>query len=130
MFRRNVNKIFWAIVVLAFCFSLPALSQEDVKTVQDPAFTRHNRPPAVFLHDDHNEKAGIEECGACHHIYKDGVKLADETSEDQKCSDCHLPAGAKDTMPLVGTYHNRCKNCHMAQKKGPVMCGECHRRMD
>jgi hypothetical protein len=23
-------------------------------------------------------------------------------------------------------YHLNCKGCHQEQKKGPVMCGECH----
>lgn len=130
MTGRNVIKTLWFIVIIAACCSLPALSQDDVETVRDPAFTRHRRPPAVFLHDDHNEKAGLEDCGVCHHVYENGVKVADETSEDRKCSECHLPAGARDTMPLVGKYHNRCQSCHIAQKKGPVMCGECHRRID
>ena len=130
MSGRNIIKTLWIIALIAASCSLPALSQDDVETVRDPAFARHRRPPAVFLHDEHNEKAGIEDCAICHHVYENGVKLEDETSEDQKCSECHLPTDARDTMPLVGTYHNRCQNCHIEQKKGPVMCGECHHRTD
>ena len=131
MSGRNLMKTLWILVAMAVCCSLPALSQDDVETVQDSAFTKHRRAPAVFLHDAHNEQAGLEDdCSACHHVYEDGVKLEDETSEDRECSECHLEAGARDTMPLVGTYHSRCKSCHLAERKGPVMCGECHPKRD
>lgn len=130
MSGRNRFKIIGMLVAIALCFSLPALSQDDVETVRDSAFTKHRRPPAVFLHDDHNEAAGIDDCSVCHHVWEAGKKLEDETSEDRECSECHLTADARDTMPLVRIYHSQCKSCHLTQRKGPVMCGECHRRVD
>ncbi len=73
----------WAILVL------PALSQEDMAVVKDDGFQKRQRPPAVFKHDYHNETAELEECNECHHIYENGEKQEDESSEDQLCSDCH-----------------------------------------
>jgi len=107
-----------AVIVVA------AYSQENVKSVQDSAFKTKMRPDAVFLHDEHNEKAEIDDCGTCHHVYKDGVKVEDETSEDTECSGCHKIDG--NPVPLVAKYHLRCKGCHEEKKAGPVMCSECH----
>ena len=129
MSGRTLIKTLWIIVAIAAFCSLPALSQDDVETVSDSAFSKHRRPPAVFFHDEHNEKAELEDdCSACHHVWEDGVKLEDETSEDFECSECHLEGG--DTNALAGRYHIQCKGCHLEQRKGPVMCGECHRRID
>ncbi len=103
-----------------------AYSQENVKSVQDSAFKTKMRPGAVFFHDEHNKKAEIDDCGTCHHVYKDGVKVEDETSEDMECSECHRING--NPVPLVTKYHLRCKGCHEEKKAGPVMCSECHIR--
>jgi len=103
-----------------------AYSQENVKSVQDSAFKTKMRTNAVFLHDEHNEKAEIDDCGICHHLYKDGVKVENETSEEMECSECHKISG--NPMPLVVKYHLRCKGCHEEKKAGPVMCNECHIR--
>ena len=67
----------------------PVFSQEDMEMVDDGGFSNKQRPPATFRHDAHNEKAEIEDCSECHHIYEDGQKLEDDSSEDQSCSDCH-----------------------------------------
>jgi len=96
--------IFVAAVVVVV---VTAYSQENVKSVQDSAFKTKMRPGAVFLHDEHNEKAEIDDCGTCHHVYKDGVKVEEETSEDRECSECHKIDG--DPVPLVTKYHLRCK---------------------
>jgi len=101
-----------------------AYSQENVKSVQDSAFKTKMRPGAVFLHDEHNKKAEIDDCGTCHHLYKDGVKVEKETSENMECSECHKISG--NPVPLVAKYHLRCKGCHEEKKAGPVMCSECH----
>ena len=107
---------------------LPAHSQEDMEVIENGGFSKRQRPPAVFKHDEHNEKAEIEECNECHHIYESGERLADESSEDQSCSDCHSEKGTDDRPRLIKAYHLNCKGCHQAAKKGPVMCGECHVR--
>jgi hypothetical protein len=112
----------WAIV------TLPAFSQEDIEVLDDSGFSKNQRPPAVFRHDEHNEKAEIDACNECHHVYEDGEKLEDESSEDQRCSDCHDEKQTGDQPRLIRAFHLNCKGCHLASKKGPVMCGECHIR--
>jgi len=114
-----------ATVVMLMLLSLPGLSQQDVTQVDDTAFTTKMRPPVSFLHDQHNEKAKIDQCNVCHHVYEHGTKSESTSSEGTKCSECHkMPAG--DPMPLIAAYHNLCKGCHMKTKTGPVMCAECH----
>jgi hypothetical protein len=120
-----------AVVISMLTFTL-TYSQED--TIQDSGFKDRQRPAAVFDHDEHNEKAGIEECNVCHHVYRDGKKIADESSEGQECSECHrLKAYEGNAIPLMKAYHDLCIGCHKRTKarggkRGPVTCGECHVR--
>jgi cytochrome c553 len=72
----------------------PAWSQEDMTVVDNTAFDNPQRTPSVFVHDEHNETAGIDDCAACHHVYADGQLVEDESSEDQSCSECHSLEGA------------------------------------
>ena len=102
-------------------------SQEDMQFIDNDIFGNPQRPPAVFNHDEHNEMAQIEDCNQCHHVYdENGDLLEDESSEDQSCSDCHElePSGKKPG--LMKAFHLNCKECHRQQKKGPLMCGQCH----
>ncbi len=83
------------IIVIAFIGLISALlltsaySQEDMVAVDNGVFENARRSPSIFVHDAHNEKAGIDECYECHHVYADGELVEDESSEDQACSDCH-----------------------------------------
>lgn len=107
----------------------PCAAQEDMRTLDSDAFARPLRPPALFAHDIHNENAGIDDCGACHHVYENGRRSEDETSEGVPCADCHAPAAdAQNPIPLRRAFHLRCKGCHISRKAGPVMCAECHPR--
>jgi len=117
--------IFAIVVVSAFLF-VSAYSQEEMTSVDSSVFAKPERTPSVFRHDEHNEKAGIEECNKCHHVYEDGKLLEDESSEDQLCSDCHELKSSGSTPALMKAFHMNCKGCHLKEKKGPVMCGECH----
>lgn len=123
----------WTVVYISITAILCLLvvfngySQEDVIKVDDTGFTRKMRPDTPFLHDSHNEKAGLEDCQSCHHKYDEKkVLIEDESSEDQQCSECHMPEGTSNPVPLARVYHLRCKGCHEKEKKGPVMCAECH----
>ncbi len=107
---------------------LPVLSQEDMEVVIDDGFQKRQRPPAVFKHDDHNDLAEIEECNECHHIYDNGEKQEDESSEDQLCSECHTEKSSENQPGLKKAFHLNCKGCHHAKKEGPIMCGQCHVR--
>ena len=103
-------------------------SQEDVTNVEDSAFEKKMRPAVPFLHDKHNETAGIDECNTCHHVYEDGKEVEDDSSEDQECSECHTINKSDNPLSLVKIYHLQCKGCHQKKKAGPIMCGECHQR--
>jgi hypothetical protein len=117
-----------AVVAIGTLFMVNAWSQEEMTVVSPDAFTSHQRPAAVFPHEAHNEKAGIENCNQCHHVYEDGKLVEDESSEDRSCSDCHGLEDAGRQPGLMKAFHLNCKGCHQEQKKGPVMCGECHVR--
>ena len=116
------------IAIIPFLMILPALGQEDMVVVEGDSFEVQRRPPAVFRHDDHNEAAEIEECNECHHVYENGERLADESSEDQRCADCHTEKAIDNQPGLRKAFHLNCKGCHQSKKQGPVMCGECHDR--
>ncbi len=121
------------IVLIVSLFSLVILlhahSQEDMAAVDTDVFENPRRPPAVFRHDAHNERAEIEECNVCHHVYdENGRRLEDESSEDQRCSECHEIEASGRQPALMKAFHSNCKGCHKAQKDGPTMCGLCHVR--
>ena len=121
--------IFFLMAPLLVCILLiPAFSQEDMEVIDNDGFNKKQRPPAVFRHDAHNENAGIEDCSECHHIYENGEKLEDESSEDQSCADCHAEQNAGKKPGLRKAFHTNCKGCHLQRKQGPVMCGKCHVR--
>ena len=109
-------------------FMLVAFSgfaQEDIKKVDDGGFRQLSRPAVPFDHDEHNARAGIEDCSICHHFYKNGKKVKGASSEGTQCSKCHLAKG-NDSMDLIKAYHDKCKGCHMEKKMGPITCAECH----
>jgi hypothetical protein len=120
--------ILWVVAAVGLFFIVSAWSQEDMKSVSSEPFIRSQRPEAVFPHDAHNEKAAIESCNECHHVYENGKRVADESSEDRRCADCHGLEDAGRQPGLMKAFHLNCKGCHLSKKKGPVMCGECHVR--
>lgn len=105
-----------------------AWSQEDMTHVGRDDFTNPQRTASVFVHDEHNEAAGIEACNECHHLYEDGNKVEDESSEDQRCSDCHELNASGGQPALLKAFHTNCKGCHLEKAEGPILCGECHQR--
>lgn len=125
MSKRMVALFIGLGVVFLMCTGMPACAQEDMTSLADDAFGERQRPPAGFVHDQHNEKVEIEECSVCHHVYQDGKKVEDESSEDEACSSCHPVKAQSNARPLMKAYHDLCKACHR-EKTGPVTCGECH----
>ena len=123
--RKFALYLILALVVLTITF-VSAHSEEEIPRMDNSVFENPKRTPSIFGHEDHNEVAGIEECNTCHHIFENGKKIKDETSEDQECSECHKMESSEETLPLRKAFHMRCKNCHITKKAGPVMCGECH----
>lgn len=107
--------------------SLPALSDDCLEIAYD-VFEKQRRPAVCFMHDEHNEAAEIEECSVCHHVWEDGQLLEDESSEDTACIECHGDDGDPKQMEMMVRYHAQCRGCHLTVKKGPITCGECHRK--
>ena len=115
------------ILFLSLIMIMAAYTQEDMEFVDNSSFNRPERAPSVFAHDEHNEKAGIEECNECHHDYdENGKKIEDISTEDQQCSECHSENETGRKPSLMKAFHSNCKGCHVREKKGPIMCGECH----
>ncbi len=113
--------------VFLLILTVAAFSTDYIETVDDSAFEKKTRPPAAFFHDAHNETAGIDDCSVCHHLYEDGQKT-DDMSVGMECSECHMSAPEDSAADLIRAYHLQCGGCHMEQKAGPIMCGECHRK--
>ena len=123
----NKTKLFLlAIVLFSGAAVLSGNSQEEMTIVDNSVFDKPIRTPSVFRHDEHNQAAELEECNECHHIYEDGKKMEDESSEDSRCADCHDKKDSGNRLGLRKAYHANCKGCHLEKKKGAVMCGECH----
>ena len=88
------------LLVLLLGLTAPAHAQEDMVVVDNGVFESPRRAPSVFVHDTHNETAEIEGCSQCHHVYdEEGNLLEDESSEDQRCADCHEPVAQGESLP-------------------------------
>ena len=123
----NQKIIFSLVVFSVFLFVAAVFATDYIETVDDSAFEKKTRPGVVFFHDDHNDRAGIDDCNACHHIYENGQKTED-MSVGMECSECHMSAPGAAVPDLIRVYHLQCGGCHMKEKAGPVVCGECHRK--
>ena len=126
MRKRGVGLL--TVLLLTVFLLVAAYSQEEMETVDSSVFLNPERVVSVFKHEVHNEAAEIDECNECHHVYEDGVKLEDESSEDMACSECHEIDVSEEQPALMQAFHMNCKGCHLSEKKGPIMCGECHRK--
>lgn len=125
----KLTGLLWTTVIVILCsVAVRGVAQEEMRFIDNSVFSKITRPPAVFEHDSHNEKSGIDDCIECHHVYEDGKRLEDESSEDLRCVDCH--DGSKDgaALSLRKAYHQNCKGCHLERKDGPILCGQCHVR--
>ena len=126
--RKHGLGLLTALLLMIFFLVAAAHSQEEMATVDNSVFPNPERGASVFKHEAHNEAAEIDECNECHHVYEDGVKLEGESSEDMLCSDCHEIEVSGNQPSLMQAFHANCKGCHLSEKKGPIMCGECHRK--
>lgn len=117
------------LALVAMVWLPAAFSQDDITSLSDGAFESPQRPASAFVHDEHNEKAELEDsCNLCHHMYEDGVRLEDDDSIGIPCSDCHMLEAQGDQPGLRLAYHRQCKGCHVDRAMGPVACGECHQK--
>jgi hypothetical protein len=118
------------VLALGLMFGALAVSvayAETLTELTNGAFSDPRQPPVPFLHDEHNEKAGLDgNCAFCHHVYEDDKRVADASSEDMACSECHQPVHFSQGVSLSAAFHKRCKGCHLDVKQGPIVCGQCH----
>lgn len=124
----KLKKIMFMAIVFLMLTAFYGYAMEDITRIDNTAFNHPQRPGAIFDHDDHNEKADLEDdCSICHHVYENKKLVPDESSEDSMCNECHtLKSTSQNSVPLRKAFHNRCKTCHFKSNKGPVLCGECH----
>ncbi|MBI9078937.1 MAG: cytochrome c3 family protein [Pseudodesulfovibrio sp.] len=119
-----------AIIAVMLIYMAPmAFSQEDMVVVPTSDFNAPERPAAMFKHDAHNELAGLEDCVVCHHGKTDaGLIDLENSSDGESCSSCHPVKPENGATPLMRAYHLQCTTCHADALKGPVACGECHKK--
>lgn len=118
-----------AIITSLICLlalAATASAQGDMVSLRSPAFTKPSRPAPAFKHDEHNEKAALDDCVVCHHGGANGKIDKSASTEGTPCAECHPVKAAKGTTPLMSAFHKQCIACHEKAKKGPVACGECH----
>ena len=123
---RNIALICLSLLIGIVWVGPTVWSQDDMTVVDNTVFNSPQRTPSRFEHDVHNETAGIDDCAECHHVYEDGILVEGESSEDERCSDCHGLEPSNGQPSLIKAFHTNCKGCHQAQGKGPILCGECH----
>ncbi len=123
---RNIALICLLLLIGIVWVGPTVWSQDDMTAVDSTVFNNPQRTPSRFEHDVHNETAGIDDCAECHHVYEDGILVEGESSEDERCSDCHSLESSNGQPSLIKAFHANCKGCHQSQGKGPILCGECH----
>ena len=124
--NRTLTMLLAAALILAFAQG--ALSQQDMKVLVPAALGTLTRPAAQFNHDTHNEKAQLADCVVCHHSGADGKQDKTASSEGTPCADCHKVKTSGKGTDLTHAYHGQCIRCHQAKGKGPIACGQCHKR--
>ena len=113
-FRMNKNIFFIFVFIIFTGF---AYCQENIIIIDNTIFGNPKKTAVVFMHDEHNKLANIENCFECHHIYENGKLLKDKSSEDKQCSYCHKVEKQKGKISLINAFHKNCKGCHKKEKK-------------
>ena len=120
--------ILFALIIAAILGFSTVDDNKSITFLNNDNFANHQEPPSAFGHDFHNLGLNIE-CEECHHVYENGVLIKDKSSDKKRCIECHpLKATDEYKIPLLQAFHSSCEGCHVKEKKGPVMCGECHKR--
>jgi len=127
------------IYILIFSMTCVLMAQSDTIILDDKEnFNPRQRPPVSFPHGLH--MAAVPACRSCHHVFRKGVNVLDESAlveknSDIRCARCHGNGKNNMGLSLMEAYHVQCVGCHrLLQKKrentGPLMCGACHKKMD
>ena len=112
---------------LAVVLFATGIAGAELLKIECPKSVKATRPPVMFDHDAHNEKAGIDDCSECHHGARDGKIERNDPSEGTPCIDCHALKAPSGTTPYMRAFHRQCIVCHKKTNNGPTACGECHR---
>lgn len=116
-------------ILTAFLFASFALAK--VELPKSVTIGAKKQPPVTFNHEKHATKLA-KSCDVCHHTTKGLTAASDKKPE--KCSACHMnPKDPKvpnmlDASLTRNPMHARCIGCHKAEKKGPTVCAQCHRK--
>lgn len=116
-------------VILAISFS--ALADQIPETIIINAAAKRQLP-VPFTHGKHATTLA-KTCDTCHHTQKGLTAEKVKDMKVVKCSTCHLdPKGEVPSMREMSMtrnpFHIRCIACHKAERKGPMVCTECHRK--
>lgn len=120
--------ILFALIIAAILGYSTLDDGNAITFLENSGFKNPQSPPSAFDHDFHDLDLDIE-CEKCHHVYENGVLIKDKSSHEKRCIECH-PLNATDEykVPLLQAFHSGCQDCHIKEEKGPLMCGECHKR--
>ncbi len=129
--------------ILAFLLGLNLLTTPAFAAEEKQWTELENRFGTVHWSHELHARDAVRNCQICHHTSKSG------TASPPACLTCHptvrtgdsispawpLKAMAKPAKAENGektpptrrnAFHKSCQGCHMAVKKGPVKCRECH----
>ncbi|MFR0875605.1 MAG: cytochrome c3 family protein [Bilophila wadsworthia] len=95
---------------LAVTLLLGLVGTAHALTLKSEEFKTHRRPAVTFDHDNHNERAKIEDCIVCHHGGENGVIDPEVSSEDQPLFECHKANMPSGRTPLMRAYHRTASN--------------------
>lgn len=118
--------------LLALCFAAAAALADQIPETIIINAAAKKLPPVPFTHAKHATSL-VKTCTTCHHTQKTLTAETVKGMKVVKCSTCHLdPKGEIPSMREMSTtknpFHIRCTSCHKAEKKGPVVCTECHKK--
>jgi len=102
----------------------PPVTRADIVILDTmKEFGALERPAVLFLHDKHTEVLAKKkkDCKTCH------------LDENDQLSPKFKRLKNTDRQIVMDTYHTQCIACHKDEtdpdgKRGPVECGECHRK--
>ena len=80
--------------------------------------------PVTFPHLIHFEIIG--DCKTCHH-HHDSEHV---TTACKTCHDASFDAENLEKPGLKGAFHRKCMGCHKEYDSGPVVCIDCHKKIE
>ena len=123
--------VYVAIAAVALALLIgPALA--NAQTPPTTVVLKGNPMGGVKFDHAKHQKLAADKCETCHHASK---AEKPRKAKQEKCQTCHTKeatAPMKTTAKLA--FHDgmakkgTCVDCHVAQKKGPAKCTDCHKK--